>query len=290
MKTEIVSSVLKNVPIYVRAESPTACGHTAPLHIHDEMELLRVKCGSFCCTVNGTIYELCPGDIILITERTPHSTINLEENTDTQVLQFNPDYFSGETMPDTCRYLSRFINIDKSSVTVFPYNAPMTAELSAYFDAILNELTHHNTGYELYIKANILSILAFLSRTHILTDSSDLFDENMVKKILPALNYINDHYTEQITLQQISSVMNLNSSYFCRLFKQTTNSTFIEYVNFIRICKSEGLLLTRQDSVAQIAFEIGFSSVTYFNKIFKKYKGCTPTDYKKSKYPHSNLL
>lgn len=284
MQTEIVPSVLKNIPLYAREQSPTAAGHTAPLHLHDEIEFIQIISGRFCCTVLGNTYELLRGDIILINERIPHSTVNLEDGTNTQVVQFDPGHFSNERLKETCRYLSRFINIDKTPATVFEANLPLTRELSGYLDTILHEFACQNAGFELYIKANIISILALLSRADLLTDSSELFNESIASKILPALIYIDDHYCEHITLEEISGVLNLSSSYFCRLFKQATNSTFLEYVNFVRVCKAERLLMTRHNSISKIALDIGFSSVTYFNRIFKRFKGCTPTEYKKSKY------
>lgn len=284
MQTEIVSSILKNVPLYARGQSPTAAGHAAPLHLHDEIEFIQVTSGRFSCTVLGNTYELQKGDIILINERIPHSTVNLEDDTNTQVVQFDPGYFSNEQLKETCRYLSRFINIDKIPATVFAANLPLTRELSGYLNTILHEIACQNVGFELYIKANIISILALLSRADLLTDSSERFNENIAGKIMPALIYIDDHYCEHITLEEISGVLSLSSSYFCRLFKQATNSTFLEYVNFVRICKSERLLITQHNSISDIALSIGFPSVTYFNRIFKKFKGCTPTEYKKSKY------
>ena len=134
------------------------------------------------------------------------------------------------------------------------------------------------------MKANILNIIAFLSRYDYLTDSSIFFVEKNIEKVMPALNYIDEHYDEQITLEDLSRVINLNPSYFCRLFKKATNSTFIEYLNFVRICKSEKKLSSSKESIAEISLNLGFSSVSYFNKVFKSIKGCTPTEYKKSKY------
>ena len=167
---------------------------------------------------------------------------------------------------------------------VFKSEQAHTKELKVYIEAIFSERIEQKPSYELYIKANVLNIIAFLSRNEYLTDSSIFFDEKIVEKVMPALKYIDTHYSEQITLDYLSRVLNLNSSYFCRLFKKATHSTFVEYLNFVRICKSEKKLSSSKESIAEISLNLGFSSVSYFNKVFKNIKGCTPTEYKKSKY------
>ncbi len=284
MEIEIVPSVLKNMPVFIRETSPRKLGHTSPFHIHDEVELLRVTEGFFLFKTSERSYYLKPGDIIFVQSRTPHYTENLEDNSDTQLVMFPYEYFSEDNASGTCQYLSRFFNVEKALSAVFPAGSPEAIEMSRYFDDLTSELVQKKPAYELYIKSGILSIIAFLSRHNIMPDASALLNEYDVKKILPALDYIDTHYNSHISLEEISAVMNLNVSYFCRLFKKATGASFIEYLNFVRICKTESLLVTSQKGIAEIAMDVGFSSTAYFNKIFKKYKGCTPTEYKRSKY------
>lgn len=85
---------------------------------------------------------------------------------------------------------------------------------------------------------------------------------------------------EQMTLGEIGELLNLNESYFCRLFKKATGSTFTEYLNFVRICKAEHMIKNGA-SISESAYGVGFSSLSYFNRVFKKYKFCSPSDYKK---------
>ncbi len=284
MKIEIVLSVLKKYPVYIRETSPQKKGHACPFHIHDEVELLRVTEGSFLFKTSEKTYYLYPGDIVFVQSRTPHYTENLEENTDTQLISFPYEFFSGDTVPDTCQYLSRFLNAEKALSAVFVAGTPEANELSACFDAIIQEKLMQKPAYELYIKSGILAIIAFLSRNNIMPDVAALLNESDVNKIIPALDYIDSHYSSHIALKDISAVLNLNTSYFCRLFKKATGSSFIDYLNFVRICKTEQSLVNSQKGIAEIALDEGFSSTAYFNKVFKRYKGCTPTEYKKSKY------
>lgn len=283
MRIEIVPSVLKNLPVYIRGTSPRTQGHTCPFHIHDEVELLRVTEGRFLFKTSEKAYFLKPGDIVFVQSRTPHYTENLEEGTDTQLIMFPFEFFSGSSS-DVCRYLARFFNAEKALSAVFPADAPETAELSACFDAVLREMQLQKPSFELYIKAQIFSVIAFLSRYGIMPDASSLLNACDVKKILPVLDYIDTHYNARVSLEDISAVMNLNPSYFCRLFKKATGSSFVEYLNFVRVCKTEQPLTASRMGIAEIALDAGFSSTAYFNKVFRRYKGCTPTEYRKSKY------
>ena len=101
---------------------------------------------------------------------------------------------------------------------------------------------------------------------------------------MPALKFIDTHYNEQISLESLSATTNMNPSYFCRVFKKATNSTFTEYLNFVRVIKSERLLTSNSGSVSDIALDVGFSSVSYFNRIFKRFKSLSPSEYRKIRY------
>ena len=115
-------------------------------------------------------------------------------------------------------------------------------------------------------------------------DTERFFASKEIQKILPALEYVNVNYSDDISLEEASSLLGFEVSYFCRLFKQATGATFTEYLNFVRICKAEKLLATTTDTVLDVSASVGFSSVSYFNRIFKKYKNSSPSVYRSAKY------
>ncbi len=284
MRIEILHSVLKKYPVIIRETSPKKKGHTCSFHIHDEIELLRVTQGYFLFKTSEQAYYLNPGDLVFVQSRTPHYTENLKEDTDTQLITFPYEFFSNDIVPDTCQYLSRFLNAEKALSAVFRSGTPEAEELSQHFDSVMAEYVTQKPAYELYIKARIIAIIGFLSRQNIMPDVSAVLSESDIAKIIPALNYIDMNSSRHITLHDVAAVSNLNTSYFCRLFKKATGSSFVNYLNFVRICKTEQALANSLKSIAEIALDEGFSSTAYFNKVFKSYKGCTPTEYKRSKY------
>lgn len=104
--------------------------------------------------------------------------------------------------------------------------------------------------------------------------------------ITKARAYIQEHQTEEIKLGQVAKAVNMSSFYFCKMFKKVTGINFTDYVARIRIEKSKNLLLNPNLRVSEIAFEVGFQSLTHFNRVFKKILGQSPTEYRAQLLAH----
>lgn len=104
--------------------------------------------------------------------------------------------------------------------------------------------------------------------------------------ITKARAYIHEHQTEEIKLGQVAKAVNMSSYYFCKMFKKVTGINFTDYVARIRIEKSKNLLLNPNLRVSEIAFEVGFQSLTHFNRVFKKILGQSPTEYRAQLLAH----
>jgi len=95
-----------------------------------------------------------------------------------------------------------------------------------------------------------------------------------------AKQFINEHQTEELSLKQVAKAVNTSTFYFCKLFKKVTGINFTDYLCRIRIEKSKNLLLNPNLRVSEIAFEVGFQSLTHFNRVFKRILGQSPTKYR----------
>lgn len=104
-----------------------------------------------------------------------------------------------------------------------------------------------------------------------------IFDKNFERL---HLDYIDSHYTEELTLDNIADFSGFSKYHFTRLFKQYTDSTFYDYLIYRRIKAAEELLANPELSITEIALQSGFSSISTFNRIFKQKKGCTPSEYR----------
>lgn len=98
--------------------------------------------------------------------------------------------------------------------------------------------------------------------------------------ITKAREYINEHQTEDLSLGQVAKAVNTSTFYFCKLFKKATGINFTDYLSRVRIERAKNLLLNPNLRVSEIAFEVGFQSLTHFNRVFKKILGQSPTEYR----------
>jgi AraC-like DNA-binding protein/ligand-binding sensor protein len=98
--------------------------------------------------------------------------------------------------------------------------------------------------------------------------------------ITRAKEFINEHQTEELSLGQVAKAVNTSTFYFCKMFKKATGINFTDYLSRVRIEKSKNLLLNPNLRVSEIAFEVGFQSLTHFNRVFKKILGQSPTEYR----------
>jgi AraC-like DNA-binding protein/ligand-binding sensor protein len=98
--------------------------------------------------------------------------------------------------------------------------------------------------------------------------------------IIRAKEYILEHQTEILSLGQVAKAVNTSTFYFCKMFKKVTGINFTDYLSRVRIEKSKNLLLNRNLRVSEIAFEVGFQSLTHFNRVFKKIVAQSPTEYR----------
>ena len=97
------------------------------------------------------------------------------------------------------------------------------------------------------------------------------------------LQYVKVHYCEAMSIKKIAAHFSVNPSYLGYLFKQETNLYFSDYLNQIRIQEAERLLLSTDRTMSEIASKVGYSDVTYFNQIFKKYNGISPAKFRQAK-------
>lgn len=98
--------------------------------------------------------------------------------------------------------------------------------------------------------------------------------------ITRAKEYINEHQADNLRLGHVAKAVNTSTFYFCKMFKKVTGINFTDYLSRVRIEKSKNLLLNPNLRVSEIAFEVGFQSLTHFNRVFKKILGQSPTEYR----------
>ncbi len=130
---------------------------------------------------------------------------------------------------------------------------------------------------------NTLDTLCYKLQEIVETFSESMFNyipsrnSELIKK---AMLYISEHFSNPLTLEEVAAYVHLHPSYFSTLFKSSTGSSFKEYLNMVRIEESKRLLSNTDYSIIDIAVAVGFEDQSYFSKVFKKYTGLTPKQFR----------
>ena len=107
--------------------------------------------------------------------------------------------------------------------------------------------------------------------------------------IAKAKQFIHEHHTEDLSLGKVAAAVHTSIFYFCKLFRKVTGITFTEFVSRTRIENAKNLLLNPNLRISEIAFEVGFQSLTHFNRVFRKIEGESPTQYR-GRLPRAALM
>lgn len=128
-----------------------------------------------------------------------------------------------------------------------------------------------------------LDLLCLKLQEIVETFSESMFNYNSTKNnelIKKAMSYISLNFNKVITLEDVAKDVHLHPAYFSTIFKQSTGSSFKEYLNMVRVEESKRLLTNTQFSIIDIAIASGFEDQSYFSKVFKKYTGMTPKQFR----------
>lgn len=145
--------------------------------------------------------------------------------------------------------------------------------------------------YELLSKANILQLWKLLydhldqlsGRTAAPYKITARIANQDAHRVKQAMVYIQEHFMEPITLNDIAEAILVSKSECCRCFKRATGLSPFEYLMKYRITESAKYMHRKShESISEIAGAVGFNNTSYFNKVFKKFMGCTPTEYRQS--------
>lgn len=286
MHNEIVSSNISGLPAKISGMPHTGApkGTFCSFHFHDEVEILFVSSGVMRFSFNETQVDVCAGEGIFVNRRVPHSTMSLADNTKDTLFQLNIEKLLKMEHHHMNRYLSLIFSGNENEFYVFKKDSEAGKEIFDYITKIRKEREEQKKSFGTYIKGQLFLILGALYRHEILNDIELKYDSEGISKIYKALVFVDKNYALQISLEEISDVVNMNPSYFCRVFKKVTGKTLMEYINYVRVWKAENLLTSTEKSILDISVETGFSSVSYFNRVFKKSKGTSPAVYRKIKY------
>ena len=256
-------------------------------HWHEDIELIYIVKGQAYVTCEEEQILAVQGDIVFINQAVRHFiTPTNPEGCIFRSIIVHPSFIFGfGQLEMEKKYITPVLHdTSLKYLHITPDNSSYEAFRSPIVE-IINQNEEKPIGFELISKASILCIwkelFSFVTQnTPVSTKKIAAQDEQRVKL---AILYIQEHYMESITLDDIADSILVSKSECCRCFKRTLNITPFEYLMKYRILESTKKMHQKTfESISEIAGSVGFNNTSYYNKIFKKYMNCTPTEYRRS--------
>lgn len=253
-----------------------------PLHWHDEMEIIYIKKGTGTITVDFKPYTVTAGTIALIIPGQLHSIEQHEQDSmEYENIIFHPGILiSKKTDTSNTEFLAPLLSGALSVPIFYTPDSPCYKEIAACIDAN-DEISRTNPpGYQFFIKSQLFMLFFVLFNKCRLKEPPKK-DFKSLEKMKLILKYIENHYMDKITIADIADEVGLSQSHFMKYFKNTMGTSFIEYLNEYRLTMASRLLVSSDSQVLDIAAEVGFENLSYFNRTFKKRFDMTPREYRK---------
>lgn len=241
-------------------------------HFHDEPELVYIIEGSLGITIENNSFTLEKGEICVFTPGLIHNLYSYTNNK-SFVMKLFPIVDLGN--------IQLLNNVVRRGDEVYD-------ELLKNINCIITENQEKKDGYELCV--NICAEKIFLTiirnmKHIILENNAQIKLENKSDFLNSVTEFLEIHYAENFSLEQVAKHLNYTKSYFCHYFKNITGVTFWKYYTIFRLEKAlEMMKENPQKKYTQIAQDSGFKNIRSFNQSFKEYHHCTPKEYMKKYY------
>ncbi len=257
------------------------------LHQHEEIQLSYIVSGQGTLVLSDSLHDYNSGDVFMIGGSMPHLFKS--------IVRAEPSYM-----------ISAFFTRDSFGNGFF--DIPEMSEVSGLIGFAENGLklqsdfeTIHSLMHELPKASKVDRLLLFLKLLHTLTKAKKSALAGFVsaktlsftegQRLQSVFDYAVSNFEKEVNLKLISDIAHMTPPAFCRFFKQHTNKTFFEFLIELRIANACQLLTANTKlSIVEISEKSGFSSISNFNRRFKKVKGTTPSVYRRQMKAHSNYL
>lgn len=252
-------------------------------HWHEELEFLVVTEGSANFHIDARNYRIKTGEMLFVNSNRLHSATAVEnEPFNFFAIVFNPE-FMGNYLNDNIQ--QKYVNPVLNGRVCFPEliqpNTDWEQNVLALLLQIRDAYLKHGVAFDLFIKAKLYEMWYLLySHSQAAQEASSGMNDYRIVRMKGILNYIQEHYRQKITLPELATAFQMSEGQFCRFFKSMIKMSAVDYINSCRISESGILLQETDKEIGEIACLVGFNTISYFNKIFRRYMHCSPTEFR----------
>lgn len=247
-------------------------------HFHPYYEIYYLYSGKRRIFVNDTLYTLSRGDMVLINKNVLHRTTYISDETHERfALNFSDKYL-----------IPLFEKYSREAVLYCFHSPFLTIHYNRreYIEDLFQKLlyeSNHLDNFSQHLITNYLEELIIFLVRYQKNETQSQISLNLTDEVIQnTAKYIRCNYNQPITLEMAANHANMSTTYFSKKFKAVTGFGFKEYLCKIRLTEASKRLLETNDNITEIAFACGFSDSNYFGDVFKKLKGISPLQYRKT--------
>lgn len=268
----------------IRISSPKEALH---LHSHNYFQIYYLVRGRLTHCLEDSTAELTAGDIFILPPNQPHYIQTPDGEVDFYSLSFTPDYF--QSVKEANKLILDFLLYLQSRQTekIEP-KLSLSYEDAVLFDAlfkrILSEFSGNKTGKNEIIKESVSVILSLFARVYFEENAPALVAKENRQIVMHSIEYIKNHFDEEITLSEIVRRSAMSKTNFCSIFNSITGMPFKEYLNRYRIERAAELIASGE-KVSSAGNACGYGDFSTFYRNFKRYMEMSPSEFANKNKP-----
>ncbi|GAB6931043.1 AraC family transcriptional regulator [Paenibacillus sp. JCM 10914] len=252
------------------------------LHWHEHFEIICMRQGHAVFHIDTTPYHVKTGEVLIIPGGSLHVGYALEDgDVRFDCLVVNASLFN-EFLHDPihARYVAPFLEGRLRFPAKPAESEPACVDHYPLLEEIIAELDARRPAYQLIAKTKLYTFFVQLSRICLPTSHAEKSTEPYFvnrDRYKQLIHRIETQIGEKLTVEEAAAQIGLNPFHFCKMFKRLTGRTFVDFVNLTRMNAAEKLLGEMELTITEIAGKVGCSNPNYFTKLYKQYKGMTPS-------------
>lgn len=263
--------------------------YSSPLiecHWHTYVEFIYIVSGKAVFQIDGVSLEAHENQAVIVNGGETHSAYTVDNSHCVlHVVIFDLNILCSSSF-DTCQslYIAPFINKLLKLPNFITGSSHWEKVFSKELGDIVNICKKRVSGWQLCVKASLFKIISLFYMNNALVEEpgeSEKIIKSKIERLKSIINYIQENYHRHISIEVLSRSVNLSQSHFFYFFRSLTGETPVDYINCCRIRHAAKLLEDENKKIVDIAFDVGFDNLSYFNKVFKKYKKCTPSEFRR---------
>lgn len=251
-------------------------------HWHNDIEIVHVYEGHLRMTVNSETRILTAGESCICGSGDIHSYDSSDLLCSAILVFFSSEIIGSQIQwPQDATFVTPFI--DDTMIKKYHIYPDFSKKIGELLLDVYHELEEKKEYYQAIVRSRLLELHGLSLRNVPQNHRNGSISKRylMINKIQNALDFIDSNYMESITLAEAALKADLGISQFSKLFKHMCGMSFVTYLNHVRVSQAEEMLVTTKNSITDIAYMCGFSSIRNFNRTYMKLRKTKPSTLRK---------